>query len=108
MYSSISKELFLDRLAFVEKLLQKYGAKYIGNSYEMVTWILKDGSNAYENIESPFLVLKFSKEEEGPYEDADSFPYDLPEIECEQAFAVIKDANIPEILRAERFINFNR
>lgn len=33
---------------------------------------------------TPFLVLEFSKEEKEPYEDADPFSYDLPEIECEQ------------------------
>lgn len=102
-YLNVSKEEFLVRIAFAEKILQKYGAEYIGDHNEIGTWTLKDGSNAYEEIEKhiwkreneyirvdriyfsekPFLVLKFSTKREGPYEDADPFPYDLPDIEFE-------------------------
>ena len=31
----------------------------------------------------PFIVLEFSDRPEGPYEDADPFPYDLPDDELE-------------------------
>lgn len=34
--------------------------------------------------EKPFIVLEFSKKKEGPYEDADPFPYDMPDIDFEQ------------------------
>lgn len=34
--------------------------------------------------ERPFLVLEFSEEIEGPYEDGDPFPFDLPEAALEQ------------------------
>lgn len=29
--------------------------------------------------EKPFIVLEFSDKIDGPYEDADPFPYDLPD-----------------------------
>lgn len=35
-------------------------------------------------LEKPFIVLEFSKKKEGPYEDADPFPYDMPDIDFEQ------------------------
>lgn len=103
-YSFVTKEEFDKRIKYVEELLQKYGAEYIGESHRVGTWILKDGSKAYENIEKciwkrenefirvdwvyfsekPFLVLEFSYKQEGPYEDADPFPYDLSNEKLEQ------------------------
>lgn len=103
-YSRLDKEEFLERIIYVEKILQKYGAKYVGEFCEMCSWVLSDGIQAYEKIEKhiwkinnvyirvdrvyflekPFLVLEFSKCKEGPYEDADPFPYDLSDIKIEQ------------------------
>lgn len=103
-YPDIARENFLAQILFVENILQKYGAVYVGDFRETCTWLLKDGTHAYEKVEKhiwkrgneyirvdrvyfsekPFLVLEFSKCEEGPYEDADPFPYDLPDIEMEQ------------------------
>lgn len=103
-YSCIDKAEFLAKIVLVEKVLQKYGAEYIEDFCGTSTWTLQDGSYAYEKIqkhiwkrgneyirvdrvyflEKPCLVLEFSECKEGPYEDADPFPYDLPEIELEQ------------------------
>lgn len=103
-YPDIDKAQFLLRIAFVEKILQKYGAEYIEDFCETGTWTLNDHSYACEKIEKhiwkrenayirvdrvyftdkPFLVLEFSEHKEGPYEDADPFPYDLPDAEMEQ------------------------
>lgn len=104
-YSCIHKADFLSQIISVEKILQKYGAKYIEDFCEKGKWILSDGSYAYETIKKhiwkreneyicvgriyfsakPFLVLEFSAYKEGPYEDADPFPYDLsdPELDLE-------------------------
>lgn len=64
-------------------------------------WTLGDGPHAYENVQKhklgddfirvdwvyftqkPFIVLEFSDKIDGPYEDADPFPYDLPDDEFE-------------------------
>ena len=103
-YSGIDKTEFLARIVFVEEILRKYGAEYIEDFRETNTWILKDGSNIRENVqkriwkreneyirvdkvyfpEKPFFVLEFSENKEGPYEDADPFPYDLSDAEVEQ------------------------
>ena len=34
--------------------------------------------------EKPFIVLEFSDKKEGPYEDADPFPYNMPDADFEQ------------------------
>lgn len=103
-YSFVVKEEFDKKLKYVEELLQKYGAEYIGESHRIGTCIFNDGSKVYENIEKriwkrenefirvdwvyfsekPFLVLEFSDKQEGPYEDADPFPYDLSNEKLEQ------------------------
>lgn len=103
-YPCIDEKEYLAQIAFVEKILRKYGAGYIGDFCETCTWLITDGSYACEKIkkhiwkreneyirvdrvyfsEKPFLVLEFSKCKEGPYEDADPFPYDLPDIKIEQ------------------------
>lgn len=99
-YNDIDQSDFVAQIAAVEKILQKYKAEYIGKSCETG---LCNGSFTYEKIEQniwkrkddyirvdsvfskkPFLVLEFSKQENGPYEDADPFPYDLSEAELEQ------------------------
>ena len=103
-YSCVNKADFLARIISVEKILQKYGTEYIKDFCEKGKWILSDGSYAYETIqkhiwkreneyirvdrinfsEKPFLVLEFAECKEGPYEDADPFPYDLSDTELEQ------------------------
>lgn len=103
-YSCMDKADFLAQIVLAEKILQKYGAEYIEDFCETNTWILEDGSYAYEKIQKriwkrrneyimvdrvyfsdkPWLVLEFSEYKEGPYEDADPFPYDLPDIGLEQ------------------------
>lgn len=103
-YSCINKVEFLARIASVEMILKKYGAECIEDCCEKCISILNDGSYVYEKIskniwkkgneyirvdrlyflEKPFLVLEFSECKEGPYEDADPFPYDLPDVELER------------------------
>lgn len=103
MYVSVSIEDFQRKIAFAEKLLEKYGAKYVKNIEYKGYWTLGDGPHAYENVQKriyklgddfirvdwvyftqkPFIVLEFSDKIDGPYEDADPFPYDLPDDEFE-------------------------
>ena len=103
-YSCINKAEFLAQIVFAEEILRKYGAEYIEDFWETDTWILKDGSYAHEKVqkhiwkreneyirvdrvyfsEKPYLVLEFSEHKEGPYEDADPFPYNLSDAELEQ------------------------
>mgnify|MGYP001106362057 CR=1 FL=1 len=103
-YDASIRDMFLARMAFAEQLLQSYGAEYIDTAVELGTWMLRNGCYAYERLEKriwkrknvyirvdrvyfpekPFIVLEFSQKQEGPYEDADPFPYDLPDEEFEQ------------------------
>ncbi len=103
-YSCIDKADFLAQIISVEKILQKYGAEHIEDICEKGKWLLSDDSYAYETIqkhiwkrkneyicvdriyfsEKPFLVLEFAENKEGPYEDADPFPYDLSDTELDQ------------------------
>ena len=94
----------LDRCAArVEELLLRYGAVPAGTSRELAATVYSDGSSVREQREKqlwrlgadyirmdwmyfqkPFLVLEFSDRPEGPYEDADPFPFDLPDDELEE------------------------
>ena len=102
-YSFVSQEEFQKKVTFAEELLEKHGAEYIRNMEYTGYWSLKDGTDAFEKIkkrvyklgeefirvdwvyftERPFIVLEFSDKIDGPYEDADPFPYDLPDNEFE-------------------------
>lgn len=103
-YPDIEKAELSARIASVEKILQKYGAVYIEDFCGECRWIGKDGAylceknqrrvwkrgNEYIRVdrmyfpERPFLVLEFSEEIEGPYEDGDPFPFNLSEAALEQ------------------------
>ena len=96
-------EDFQEKIAFAEKLLEKYGAEYVIDFEERTFWTLKDDTHDYENIQKriyklgeefirvawvyftqkPFIVLEFADKIDGPYEDADPFPYDLADDEFE-------------------------
>ena len=98
-YSFVSREEFQNKITFAEELLEKYGAEYVRNFEDAEYWSLGDGKDAFEKIkkrvyklgeefirvdrvyftEKPFIVLEFSDKIDGPYEDADPFPYDLPD-----------------------------
>jgi len=76
----------------------------VGDGWGAVTSILADGDCLSENVrqriwqigneyirvdkiyfqERPFIVLEFAENPNGPYEDADPIPYDLPDDEFEQ------------------------
>ena len=96
-------ELLAEKIALAERILQKYGAELVGTTRELETFGYADGSFFQEEVEKrlwkrgadyirvdkmffsrgPFIVLEFSDRPEGPYEDADPFPYDLPDDELE-------------------------
>lgn len=108
-YPYIDKEEFLAQIVLVESILQKYGAEYIGDFCGESTCLLNDGSYSYEKTQQhiwkkgneyirvdrvyfsdkPFLVLEFSEDRDGPYEDSDPFPYDLSDYEIEQEIRYI-------------------
>jgi len=96
------QDVVQERIAFAERILQKYGAELVGPTQERETWMFRDGSCLQEEAEKrlwkrgpdyirvdrmyfykPFVVLEFSDRPEGPFEDADPFPYDLPDDEFE-------------------------
>lgn len=103
-YSSHDRQVFMSKFNLAENYMQKYGAKYIGKVTEFSSWIVKDGSYATERKEKniwkykekyikvdavyfpikPFIVLEFSDRQEGPYEDADPFPYDISDEDLER------------------------
>ena len=103
-YCSHDKSIFLSKIMLAERYLQKYGGEYIGKVNEFESWTSQDGSCAMEYVEKsvwkfgeeyvrvdsvyfkekPFIVLEFSKEPHGPYEDADPFPYDISDTDFER------------------------
>lgn len=83
-YPDIDKSEFLaQQAASVERILQKYGAEYIGDVLELCTWTF-DNIVAFDNVEKhiwkreewyirvdrvyfpekPFFVLEFSKQKD--------------------------------------------
>lgn len=56
-YSFVSREDFQEKIAFAEKLLEKYGAEYVIDFKERVYWTLKDGTHAYESIQKCIYKL---------------------------------------------------
>lgn len=72
---------------FVESIIEKLGAVCVGESEEAAPRKIWKFRNEYVRVdricfpEKPFIVLEFSDQIEGFYEDADPFPYDLPENE---------------------------
>ena len=96
-YLDIDISEFENRIHIAEKLLVKNGATYVNNNTELKRCILQDGScYTYEDTQKvfkymeefiridklffpniPWIVLEFSKDMDGPYEDADPFPYNL-------------------------------
>lgn len=117
-----SQTLLLERIAFAEELLKKYGAELVGTTRELETFPYTDGTFFQEEEEKriwkrgkdyirvdkmffskgAFIVLEFSDRPEGPYEDADPFPCDLPDagFEAEIRFALSVDL--------ERFLGYMR
>lgn len=95
----------------VERIIQGLGAVYVAMHSEDEKWIWGDGKIISETVQKkifrfqdvyvqvdkilfpdiPFIVLEFSDRIEGPYEDADPFPYDLvfDEMEHEIKFAML-------------------
>ena len=117
-----SQTLLSERIAFAEELLEKYGAELVGTAQELETVAYTDGTSFQKEAEKrlwkrgkdyirvdkmfftkgPFIVLEFSDRPEGPYEDADPFPCDLPDagFEAEIRFALSVDL--------ERFLGYMR
>lgn len=100
IYDNIKREDFLAKINLAETIIEKSGAFLSGNRQEKSSHIdgngiTIDSRNATKKIwnyknqficvdelffrEKPFIVLEFSDRPEGPYEDADPFPYDLSE-----------------------------
>lgn len=95
-YKNIEYSVLEKAVQRVEQIVQSFGAVYAGECSERETWIWSDDSRTELNRkkvfkfqgeyvqvdkmffpDAPFLVLEFSDRIEGPYEDADPFPYDL-------------------------------
>ena len=57
MYASINREDFQEKIAFAEKLLEKYGAEYVIDFEGRAFWTLKDDTHAYENIQKRIYKL---------------------------------------------------
>lgn len=96
-YSDIDIVDFNTKIHIAEDFLVKNGATYVNDHTGLEQWMLQDGScYTCENTQKvfrymdefiridkvffsaiPCIVLEFSKNIEGPYEDADPFPYNL-------------------------------
>lgn len=117
-----SQTLLLERIAFAEELLKKYGAELVGTTRELETFGYADGTFFQEEVEKrlwkrrkdyirvdrmyfskgPFIVLEFSDRPEGPYEDAAPFPYDLPDDEFEEEIRFALQLDLEQFLEYMR------
>lgn len=84
-------------------MLSKKNATSVLNKEEYITEQVTKSVYKFRDIyvcvdkmyfpDKPFLVLEFADEIEGPYEDADPFPFDLPmeevKLEIEYALGVL-------------------
>lgn len=109
IYDNIKREDFLTKIHLAETIIEKSGAFLSGNRQEKSSHIDGNGITIdsrtitkkiwrYKNQfvcvdklffqEKPFIVLEFSDRPEGPYEDADPFPYDLPKHEMKKKIKI--------------------
>lgn len=110
-YKEIDQSDFEKSIQYVETLIVEYGGIYITNIEEKEVWYSNSGMEIKELVnkniyrfrkeyirldrmyypDKPSIVLEFSDCIEGPYEDADPFPYDLSsdDIECEIKYAML-------------------
>lgn len=101
---------FITAVKTCEQIIVSLGGRLIAECKENETWVLNKEDYITEKVvknvykfrdsyvrvdkmyfsEKPFLLLQFADEIEGPYEDADPFPFDLPleEIELEIKFSL--------------------
>lgn len=113
LYENIDYNEFNDAIKLCKQIIISLGGKLIIERKENETRILNKEDYITEQVaksvfkfrdsyvcvdkmyfpEKPFIVLEFADEIEGPYEDADSFPFDLPtkevKLEIEYALGVI-------------------
>lgn len=108
----------------VERMLQSFGAVYVEERSECDTWFMGNEicdtqvarkktfrfRDEYVRVDKvyfadkPFIVLEFGDRIEGPYEDADPFPYDLAaeEVEREVKYLMFPDC------QDEKYYPFHR
>ena len=101
IYSVIETcEQIINSLGGISVTERKYNETWLGNKDNYITeqvskkvYRFRDGYVCVDKIyfpEKPFLVLEFADKVEGPYEDADPFPFDLPieEVKLEIEYAL--------------------
>lgn len=112
-YENIDYDEFNAVIKACEQVIISLGAKLVAERKENETWVLnkedyiteqvaknvfkfRDGFVCVDKMyfpEKPFVVLEFADEIEGPYEDADPFPFDLSmedvKLEIEYALGVL-------------------
>ena len=100
-YSNPTEEMFKSKILSVEKMLENMGAVAVEENsvhtaqWDMTgvvfdkkinqfTWKYKEEYFRVNEIwfpEKPFIVIEHSNKLSGPFDDADPFPYDLPDEE---------------------------
>ena len=112
-YENIEYNELNDVIKTCEQIIISLGGKLIIERKDNETWFLNEEDYIMEQVtknvfkfrdeyvcvdkmyfsEKPFIVLEFADKIEGPYEDADPFPFDLPidevKLEIEYALEVI-------------------
>ena len=128
LYENIDYNEFNDAIKLCEQIIISLGGKIIIERKENETWVLnkedyitelasknvyrfRDGYVCVDKMyfeEKPFIVLEFADEIEGPYEDADPFPFDLPieevKLEIEYALGVLPYPSWQERAKADKKI----
>lgn len=127
-YENIDYNEFNGVINMCEQIIISLGGKLLMKCKENETWIcdkgyyiteqaakrvfkFRDGYVCVDKMyfpDKPFIVLKFSDVIEGPYEDADPFPFDLPieevKLEIEYALGVLPYPDWQERVINEKLI----
>lgn len=109
-YKNIKPEELDSAIKICEQIITSLGATPVIKRAEKETWFLSEKECITESLskqvyrfrdgyvcidkmyftQKPFVVLEFADEIDGPYEDVDPFPYDLPmdELKLEMKYAL--------------------
>ena len=109
-YNDIDYNDFAISIARCKQIIEDLGGNCIAERKSTETWLVDEENCITEQVlehiyrfqdsyvcvdkiyfpEKPFIVLEFGDEIDGPYEDADPFPYDLPleELKLEVQYAL--------------------
>ena len=75
----MDKAALKERAQLVEKVIEAYGAKLVGEKFNKNVWFLNDGFYSVDTInmeDGPYIVIEYGKSFDEGFEDIDPFPVD--------------------------------